>query len=284
MEDAEVVHVLDVAAVEVERSSVLFRCEVQSVQRFCLSLRDRWNICRARKTPVPGETSASVLDDKALRIGCCGGLMVQERDERIGFVEPAKSGSTLGLSCVTYKENGCKNSPVGSPRLGKGSNQVRPRRCQLVVHLPAAGEVALPALRCLSKSEQRNNIPDVGVEDLLLCGVCRGTDLSRVNAGCEIFDMGEHHIGWLTIMLMVLAGADWGDVGGDAGIYDDVLFAGVEMDRYTLDYLEAMAVVDLVRDLPQLSMKIRQRERLLRDVAQGLIGFWVLISAGQSSQ
>jgi len=56
----------------------------------------------------------------------------------------------------------------------------------------------------------------------------------------------EDHIGWLVVVLMVLAAADGSDVRGNAGVDDDVFFAGVEVDWDASDDLEAVAVVDFV--------------------------------------
>jgi len=68
VEDAQVVDVLDVALLEVQRGTVFIGSKVQGVQCFCLSFCDRWNILRSWLGQKAREVPASVLYDDTL--GC----------------------------------------------------------------------------------------------------------------------------------------------------------------------------------------------------------------------
>lgn len=68
----------------------------------------------------------------------------------------------------------------------------------------------------------------------------------------------------------VLTRPNGADVGGQAGVEDDVVFAGMALHWKAADYLEAVAMVQLSRDGAEYAVQLGQWERLLVDVAQRL--------------
>lgn len=92
MEDAQVIHVLDVALLKVERHAALLGQEVQRVERLGLRLADGRDARTPRGVLVSGEASAGVLDDDALRCAAfVAGLMPQQRPDSIWPVGVPKS-------------------------------------------------------------------------------------------------------------------------------------------------------------------------------------------------
>lgn len=59
--------------------------------------------------------------------------------------------------------------------------------------------------------------------------------------------------------VMVLATSHGRDVGGDAGIDEDVLLAHVRVEGKAAEDLEAMGVVDMARNVTQRLMQVGQR-------------------------
>ncbi len=156
------------------------------------------------------------------------------------------------------------------PRLRQRLDQVRPRRRQLIVHVPAAGEVALAALGRLGERKQRDNVADVGVEDLLLRRVRRRANLVRVDRRRQVLDVREGDVGRLAGKVVVLAAAGRRDVRGEPRVDDDVFLARVALDGDAADDLEAVPAVNLARHVPQDGVQRGQRKGVLRNVAERL--------------
>jgi hypothetical protein len=57
--------------------------------------------------------------------------------------------------------------------------------------------------------------------------------------------VGQHHVGWLPLPVVVLATADWGNMRGDSSVDDEVLFPRILVDRDPADDLEPAAEMDL---------------------------------------
>lgn len=68
MENTQVIDILHVSLLEIQRGAVLVRQEVQRVERFGLRLGDGRDIRRARLGEEASEVTAGVLDEDAL--GC----------------------------------------------------------------------------------------------------------------------------------------------------------------------------------------------------------------------
>lgn len=68
-------------------------------------------------------------------------------------------------------------------------------------------------------------------------------------------------------MLVVLSAVDGGDVRGEAGIDDNVLFARVGGDGEAADDFEAVAVMELVGYLAEGVVQVGEGEGFLGDVA-----------------
>ena len=169
--------------------------------------------------------------------------------------------------------------PIKRPLLRQGVDQIRPRRRQLIIHSPAAGQLALPALRGRAERKQRDDIPRVGVEHLLIGRVGRGADALPVPlVAAEVLDVVQHDVGRLAVELVVLAPAQRRDVRRDAGVDDEVFFPGVLVDGEAAEDLEAVAEVEFPGDGAQFRVQGGQGEGVLADVADGFVECCIRIS------
>lgn len=152
---------------------------------------------------------------------------------------------------------------VRGPWFGKRVDEVWPRGRELVVDLPAAGEIALAPRGCFVEGKQGDDIPGIGVEDLLFGCVGRGADISRIHIGRQILDVREHHVRGPAAVLVILAPPDGRDVGRDACVDDDVFLARVLRDRHAPDDFESVTRVDFAGNLAQGPVQVGERECLL---------------------
>ena len=87
------------------------------------------------------------------------------------------------------------------------------------------------------------------MENLLLRRVCgRANACSVLDRGAQVFDMGEHDICGMPVVLVVLPASHGSDVRGQAGVENDVLFGRMGGHGESANDFEAMAAVELVGD------------------------------------
>lgn len=79
MEDAEIVHILDIPLMKIQRHGVFLGRVMQGVKRLRLSLADGWDVRRAGEAPVSSEAPAGILNNEAFRRRVGRGLVVQKR-------------------------------------------------------------------------------------------------------------------------------------------------------------------------------------------------------------
>lgn len=94
MKDTQVIDVLYIALLEVQRCAIFFSGKVQCVQCLRLGFRDRGDIGRPWLCEVASKIATSILDQNPFRTRCCGWLMVQKGSVRVwllGIVESARS-------------------------------------------------------------------------------------------------------------------------------------------------------------------------------------------------
>lgn len=84
----------------------------------------------------------------------------------------------------------CKeHRPVEIPRLAQRVNEIGPRLGDRIVDSPGTGYAACTPLGSLLQGEQRDDVANIGVEHLLVSGVCRSADyLVRVGRP-EVLDV-----------------------------------------------------------------------------------------------
>jgi hypothetical protein len=99
MEDAQIIHKLDITWAELKCHSMLLSGEVQGIERFSLGLSDGGNISTARKTPVAGEGTPGILGNQTLWLSGSRRLVVKKGDRLIprSAILP-KSAPVSGLS------------------------------------------------------------------------------------------------------------------------------------------------------------------------------------------
>jgi hypothetical protein len=74
------------------------------------------------------------------------------------------------------------------------------------------------------------------MEDLLISGVGRRSNLDLgliprlAEARANVLDMSDDDIGALALKVSILAATYGAYMGGDSGVYDDVLFTGVAVN------------------------------------------------------
>lgn len=78
MEYAEVIHILQIALLEVESGTMFFRQKVQRVESLSLRFCDRRDILRPGLSEKSSEVASCVLDQNSLRSRLCGWLVVKQ--------------------------------------------------------------------------------------------------------------------------------------------------------------------------------------------------------------
>lgn len=136
--------------------------------------------------------------------------------------------------------------------------------------MPATCKFALTTFSCNIEREEGDNVSGICMEDLLVSSVCRSTDPVSVDGIGEVFDVVHHDVCWLAIVLIVLSASHGSNVGGQAGVNDDIVFSAVFGDWKASDHSEAVAIVKFMRDLAQLGMEYGQRESVLAYEAERL--------------
>ena len=119
MEDTQIIDVLYIALLEVQRCTVFLRSEVQCVQCLCLGFRDRGDIGRPWLCEVARKIATRILDQNPFRTGCRDWLMVQEGSVCVwllGIVESTRS-ILVGYPAWTKKEGERNDLPVYRPVL-----------------------------------------------------------------------------------------------------------------------------------------------------------------------
>lgn len=76
MENAKVVHVLNIPLPEIQGDRIFLCGEVQRVQHFSLGFSNNRNLGRSWEPPIASEVASGVLDDEALGSTLRCGLMV----------------------------------------------------------------------------------------------------------------------------------------------------------------------------------------------------------------
>jgi hypothetical protein len=76
MENAKIIHILHIAFLEIQSGTVLFRQEVQSIERLGLRFRDRGDILRPGLSQESSEVPPRVLNQDPLRGSGSGRLVV----------------------------------------------------------------------------------------------------------------------------------------------------------------------------------------------------------------
>lgn len=147
-------------------------------------------------------------------------------------------------------------------------DEVRASLCELVVHAPRTRQLARAALGRLLERKQRHHVARVSVEDLLVRRVCRTTDGTAVARPAEVLDVREHYVSWPALELAVLTAALRRHVRREPCIDGDVFLTRVLVYGHASNDKEAVAVVQLVGEPPELSVEGRQGESRSRDVAK----------------
>lgn len=150
-------------------------------------------------------------------------------------------------------------------------DDIRSFSCQNVVHIPAAGEITLASFGCRAQAKKRDNISSVGVEDLLVGRVGWSSDLVFIGTAADVFDVRNHRRSSILQTRVLLAATNVADVGTNARVDDDVVFARIIIDTQTTKDHEASASVNLFGQIPQDRVKGRQRESGLVDVSPWLV-------------
>lgn len=83
MEKCEIVHVLNVALLEVRIDAILLPKEVHRIKSFGLCFTDRWYLRVAWKLTKTHEITPSILKKNPLRRSFSGGLVEQQRPLRV---------------------------------------------------------------------------------------------------------------------------------------------------------------------------------------------------------
>ena len=76
MKDTQIIDVLDISLLEVQRCTVFFGREVQRVQGLCVGFRDWGDVGRPWLREVSRKVATSILDQNTFWTGCRGWLMV----------------------------------------------------------------------------------------------------------------------------------------------------------------------------------------------------------------
>lgn len=114
------------------------------------------------------------------------------------------------------------------------------------------------------------------MEDLLVGSISRSTNLTGVHNSAQILYMRENDICRFAIELMVLTSAYWGNVRGNTGVDDNVLFSGMLRHWKTTKNFESPAIVNIVGNLAQGGVEIGEGESLLVEKAKRFIQSFIL--------
>lgn len=98
-------------------------------------------------------------------------------------------------------------------------------------------------MQCGLKRKQRDYIPRVGMEHLLIRCISGTSDNAVVNRAAEVFDVGEHHVCRGAVVFVVLPASLSGYVGGYTGVNDDVFFSRVFVDLEAAEDEESVSAV-----------------------------------------
>ena len=150
-------------------------------------------------------------------------------------------------------------------------NDIRSFPCQDVIDIPAAGEITLASFGCRAQAEKRDDIPSVGVEDLLIGRVGWGSDLVFIGTAADVLDVGNHRRSPILQTCVLLTATNVADVGTNSRVDDDVVFARIIIDTQTTKNNKASTTVNLFGQIPQDRVKGRQRESGLADVSPWLV-------------
>lgn len=124
-------------------------------------------------------------------------------------------------------------------------NDIRSFPCQNVVHIPAAREITLASFGCRAQAEKRDDIPSVGVEDLLIGSVGWGSDLVFIGTAADILDMGNHRRSSILQARVLLAATNVADVGTNACVDDYIVLARIIINAQATKNNKTSASVDL---------------------------------------
>lgn len=124
-------------------------------------------------------------------------------------------------------------------------NEIGPRARYLVVHPPGARDLTRAAGGRGLEREERDDVPRVRVEDLLVRRVGRAADDAALARPGQVLDVRQDHVGLLAVELVVLPCPLRRHVRRDAGVYDDVLLARVVVHAQPAQHEEAVAAVQL---------------------------------------
>lgn len=103
---------------------------------------------------------------------------------------------------------------------------------------------------------------------LLLRGVRRRSNAVHIDLARQVLDVGEDNISRLTVKSMILSSSNGSDMRCDSGIDDDILLPCVFLDRDPSQDLEAVPIVNLIRDGSKHSVQPGKWERVLSDLTQ----------------
>lgn len=135
--------------------------------------------------------------------------------------------------------------------------------------MPAAREVALASLGSFPEGKESDDIARIRVKDLLLRRVRRSADFVGVDLFAEVLDVSQHDVGGLSLPLVVLSAPSRSNVGGHAGVDDDVLFSSVVVYGDAANYLETVSVMEFLGDAAKSIMQFLKRKGLLADLSKG---------------
>lgn len=126
-------------------------------------------------------------------------------------------------------------------------DEVGPGTRYLVVYPPRARDLARAAGGRGLEREERDDVPRVRVEDLLVRRVGRAADDAALARPGQVLDVRQDHVGLLAVELVVLPRSLRRHVRRDAGVYNDVLLARVVVYSQPAQHEETVAVVQLCR-------------------------------------
>jgi hypothetical protein len=144
VQQAQTVDILDVTFLKIQSQRVFFRQEVNCIQSLCLGLCNWWDVGRPLLLPIASKVASRILDDNMPV------FVVEQGPRAITRITP---------------------EAIQRPWLREGMDQVRPSRCQIVVHSRTTTDPGRAAFFCDFECHQGDKIPDIGVEDLLVGSV-----------------------------------------------------------------------------------------------------------------
>lgn len=137
----------------------------------------------------------------------------------------------------------CLYSRVMWPVFRQRLDQVWPCGCQLIVNLPATGQLTASSLSSCFKTKQGYDVSNVGMEVQSIRGPCCNTDFLGFRWADKIFYVSEYLLRWPDDELTTAFRCN---MRRNASINNNILFARVLINRDTTDYLESMAIMDFI--------------------------------------